>query len=108
MFLSLLDPNDELVENLDCKYLSDYMALKFVPELTGGYMINFYDRNTQQSIASSPYKVIVHEDLKEIMRSSGIYDLTRLIISASNLPKDYDLKQLSVLVKGKSLVVYDS
>jgi hypothetical protein len=77
------------------------MALKFVPEITGGYMINFYDRNTQQAIACSPYKVIVHEDYKEIIRSSGIYDLTRLTISVANLPKDYDLKQLNVLVKGK-------
>lgn len=94
------DPQEELVENLDCKYLSDYMALKFVPELTGSYAISFFDRTNLKAVAASPYKVIVHEDLREIIRSAGVYDLTRLTIAASNLPKDYDLKHINVIVKG--------
>lgn len=98
--LYFIDPNDEMVNHLDCKYLSDYMALKFVPENTGSYSISFYDRTSLKPIASSPYKVMVHEDLCEIMRSSGVYDLTRLVIAGSNLPKDYELKHINVIVKG--------
>lgn len=88
-----------MVDNLECKYLSDYMALKFAPETTGNYTVSFYDRNTSKPIASSPYKVMVHEDLREIMRSAGVYDLTRLTIAATNLPKDYELAHIGVVVK---------
>lgn len=94
------DPHDDSVDTIDCKYLSDYMALKFVPEMTGRYGISFFDRSTLKAVAASPYKVIVHEDLREIIRSSGVYDLTRLTIAANNLPKDYDLKHISVTIKG--------
>lgn len=83
--------------------MSDYLALKFTPELTGGYLIHFHDRNNYQQIASSPYKVIVHEDYKEIIRSSGIYDLTRLTIAANNLPSNYELNQFNIVVFGKFL-----
>ena len=97
------DPNDELVKDLDCKYLSDYLALKFLPKITGGYLVHFFDRNTSQQIAASPYKVILHEDYKEIIKSSGIYDLTRLSIAANNLPLNYELNQFNVIVYGKNL-----
>lgn len=99
------DPHDDAVDTLDCKYLSDYMALKFVPEMTGAYAISFYDRSgggPLKPVASSPYKIIVHEDLREIIRSSGVYDLTRLTIAAANLPNDCELKHISVTVKGIS------
>ncbi|CAF0722221.1 unnamed protein product, partial [Brachionus calyciflorus] len=95
------DPNDKILEKYECKYLSDYLAIKFKPRLTGAYQIDFFDRSSQKTIASSPYKLIVHEPLKEIIRSSGVYDLTRLTITAKNLVKEYKLSQFNV-------VVYDS
>ena len=95
------DPNDEIVKEVECKYLSDYLALKFTPSMPGGYLVNFFDRKSAQQIASSPYKIIVHEDFKEIIRSSGIYDLTRLSIAATNLPANYDLKSFKIDVYGK-------
>ena len=95
------DPNDEVVKDLDCKYLSDYLALKFLPKITGGYLVYFFDRNTSQQIAASPYKIILHEDYKEIIRSSGIYDLTRLSIASNNLPTNYELNQFNVIVYGR-------
>jgi hypothetical protein len=94
------DPNDALVEGLDCKFLTDYLALKFTPELVGGYLINFFDRNTIQHVAMSPYKIIVHENLKEILKSCGVYDLTRLTVAHNQLPKNYTLKQINVKVFG--------
>lgn len=64
-------------------------------------MINFFDKSKgNQLISSSPYKVIVHEDYKEIVRCLGVYDLTRLSIPASNLPAKYDLNKINVTVKG--------
>jgi hypothetical protein len=94
------DPNDELVDGLDCKYLTDYLALKFTPESPGGYLINFYDRNTVQHVALSPYKIIVHDNYKEIMRSCGVYDLTRLAVAAAHLPPNYQLRQIQIQVLG--------
>ena len=99
--IQVKDPNDENVKDLECKYLSDYMALKFQPMTTGGYLINFIDRKNSQQLAASPYKVIVHEDFKEIITSSGIYDLTRLTIAYKNLPSDYNLNQFKIDVFGK-------
>ena len=72
------------------------MALKFVPRCTGGYLVSFIDRPTGKPLASSPYKLIVHEDMREIITSSGIYDLTRLTIACKNLPPDYRLSQFRV------------
>jgi hypothetical protein len=98
--IQVKDPNDELVTgedgSLECKYLSDYMALKFIPRCTGGYLVSFIDRTTGKALASSPYKLIVHEDTREIISSSGIYDLTRLTIACKNLPPDYRLSQFRV------------
>ena len=96
--IQVKDPNDEIVrdDGLECKYLSDYMALKFVPRCTGGYLVSFIDRTSGKSLASSPYKLIVHEDLREIITSAGIYDLTRLTIACKNLPPDYRLNQFRI------------
>ena len=89
-----------MIKDLDCKYLSDYLALKFMPRLAGGYLIHFFDRISSHQLAASPYKVILYEDNKEIIRSAGIYDLTRICISATNLPVEYDIGQFNVVVYG--------
>ena len=93
------DPNDQVINDLDCKYLTDYLALKFTPVLVGGYLISFYDRNTMQHVALSPYKIIVHQSFKEIIKSCGIYDLTRLTILSTELPHSYTVKQIHVQVQ---------
>ena len=86
---------------METKYSPDYLALKFTPHATGSYVINFNDKNKDnQLVASSPYKVIVHEDYKEILRCLGVYDLTRLIISTANLPTKYEFSKINVIVKG--------
>lgn len=92
-------PNDKLVTDIDCKYLPEYLAIKFIPKTTGSYLISFYERNKKNHIASSPYKIIVHEDYKEILKCMGIYDLTRLRVLASLLPANYDLKKIKISIK---------
>lgn len=102
------DPNDEVVDDLDCKYLSDYLALKFAPELVGGYLVNFYDRNDIQHLAQSPYKIIIHESLREIVRSCGIYDLTRITLIADEIPRGCTLDQIRVDILGTYILNSDS
>ena len=90
----------------DCKYLSDYLALKLSPEIAGKYLINFYDRMNSKLIASSPYRIIVNDEAKEIIKSSGIYDVTRLTISENYLLADYELSQFNVTVYGKNFKTF--
>jgi hypothetical protein len=98
-------PNEELINDVECKYSPDYLAVKFTPQATGSYVINFNDKSKDgQLVASSPYKVIVHEDYKEILRCLGVYDLTRLTISAAHLPTKYELNKINVIVKGMLLL----
>ncbi len=80
--------------------MPDYIAIKFIPRATGSYLISFYEKPTNKILASSPYKIILHEDYKEIIKCSGAFDLSRLRISASNLPSNYDLSEVLVVVKG--------
>jgi hypothetical protein len=96
-----IGPNEELITDVECKYSPDYLAIKFTPQATGSYVINFHDKSKDNHIvASSPYKVIVHEDYKEILRCLGVYDLTRLTISAAHLPTKYEFSKVNVIVKG--------
>lgn len=81
--------------------MTDYLALKFNPESPGGYIVNFFDKKNGQPLASSPYKIIVHENLKEIVKSSGIYDVTRLTILSNYLPEDFDFNKIRIEVYGK-------
>ena len=94
------DHNGEECQLDECKYLTDYLALKFNPETPGGYIVNFINKINGQLLASSPYKLIVHENLKEIVKSSGIYDVTRLTIIASYLPDPYEFNDLKIEVYG--------
>ena len=64
-------------------------------------MINFFDRISHKPLASSPYRINVNKESKEIIKSSGIYDVTRLIIAENYLLADYELSQFSVNVFGK-------
>lgn len=66
--IQIKDPNEDIIERYECKYLSDYIAIKFKPRLTGKHFVYFFDKTSHKMIASSPYKLIVHESLKEIMR----------------------------------------
>ena len=95
-----IDHNAEECEIDECKYLTDYLSLKFNPESPGGYIVNFIDKISKQKLASSPYKIIVHENLKEIVKSSGIYDVTRLTIISSYLPDPYEFNDLKIEVYG--------
>jgi hypothetical protein len=88
------------IKDTEFKYSTDYMTLKFAPPIAGGYIASFFNRNNNQLVASSPYKLIVHDELKPIIKSSGIYDLTRLSISSSHLPDDYSLSQFNVHIYG--------
>lgn len=74
------------------------MALKFNPESPGGYIVNFINKLNGEPLASSPYKLIVHENLKEIVKSSGIYDVTRLTIISTYLPENYDFNLIKIEV----------
>jgi hypothetical protein len=67
--------------NFECKHLEDYLSLKFYPTAVGTYLINFLNCDTSEPVASSPYEIVINENLKEIIKSSGIYDITRLIIT---------------------------
>lgn len=96
-----LAPEGKNFNRFDCKYLVDYLALKLSPEVAGKYLINFLDRMNNKLIASSPYKIIVCDESKEIIKSSGIYDVTRITISENYLLADYELCQFNVTVYGK-------
>ncbi len=95
------DPDDELVDEIDCKYLSDYLALKFTPEYLGNYFVNFYDRTTIKHLGNSPYKITVHDNYRELIKSCGIYDLTRLNILHNILPNNLSPKMISIAIFGK-------
>ena len=100
------DHNGEECQLDECKYLTDYLALKFNPEFPGGYIVNFINKINGQLLASSPYKLIVHENLKEIVKSSGIYDVTRLTIIASYLPDLYEFNDLKIEVYGIIIIIF--
>lgn len=93
-------PNGNTITDLECKYQSDYIALKLTPEISGKYSVNFYDQTNSEILASSPYKLLINRESKEIMKSAGIYDVTRLTISENYLLADYELSQFSVNVFG--------
>jgi len=94
------DSNNQLIE-IDCKYSTDYLALKFKPAKTGDYFIHFIDRlNASNQIASSPYKITIHENNKEIIKSSGIYDINRLVIRSKDLTEAYQLNEFNIIVHG--------
>jgi len=94
-------PGGKGLSDFECKYLSDYLALKLRPKKAGKYMIGFVDRVSQRLMGSSPYRILVDEDRKEVVRSSGIYDVTRLTIAENYLLADYELSQFSVNILGK-------
>ena len=97
------DPTGVDCPHFECKYLSDYLALKLSPKKLGDYTINFFNRATTKPIASSPYQIAIHEDFKEIIKSSGIYDVTRLTIAENYLLSDYEIGQFKVIVYGLTL-----
>lgn len=86
----------------DCKYLTDYLALKLYPDIKGTYSINFLDsNNSRMPVGASPYNITINDSLNDIIKSSGVYDVTRLTIAENYLLADYDLTQFNVIVYGK-------
>ncbi len=95
-------PDGKSVNDFECKYLTDYLALKFLPRKNGNYGVEFNDRVSQSLLALSPYKIAVDEQRKEVIKSSGIYDVTRIIIAENYLLADYQLSEFSVNILGES------
>ena len=100
-FLECLDTSGKNFVKFDCKYLTDYLALKLYPDTDGIYSINFLDRNNRLPVGASPYNITINNSLNDIIKSSGVYDVTRLTIAESYLLADYDLSQFNVMVYGK-------
>jgi hypothetical protein len=91
--------NNRIVNELESNYLSDYLALKFRPKNVGNYEVNFLNKLTKmETVAASPYKITVQQNAKEIIKSYGVYDLTRLTICASNFSENYQLNEFNVIV----------